>query len=216
MDDDGGDRRLALHFHLREQSRVCGNLRLAVDPQRLAHAGDQEDHADIRVLDDVDQAVDAPVSGPVGNGDGAVVDDMDEARRIALRRHVSRAVAARRGQDQEGRERDEVAAVLVQLRDRLLRRASGGGAVDSAKFVLGAQDVVGHAFASSPGLILRARGRISADITTPAAAADRISISVSKPQASWISPTKGGTTPAISRAMTNLMAKTRPRHSDLV
>src|SRR5437773_2379659 len=52
----------------------------------------------------------------------AVVDDADEPRRVALRRDVAPPLGARRGQEEEGRPRDESAAVLVEDGDVLLDR----------------------------------------------------------------------------------------------
>ncbi len=63
-----------------------------VDPQRVAPAGNQKQGADLRALQHVEVAVDAFVSRPFRNRDGGVVDDADEARRIALRRHVDTAL----------------------------------------------------------------------------------------------------------------------------
>ena len=66
----------------------------AVDAQRVAAARDQEDQAHVRVGEDVAEAVGAPVAGPLGDRDRAVVEDVDEAGRVALGRDV--AVAVRR------------------------------------------------------------------------------------------------------------------------
>src|SRR5437773_440692 len=46
----------------------------------------------------------------------------DEPRRVALRRDVAPPLGARRGQEEEGRPRDESAAVLVEDGDVLLDR----------------------------------------------------------------------------------------------
>ena len=76
--------------------------RLAVDAQRLVHAGDEEEQADRRVDDDVLQRVEPVVAGPVGDGDRAVVEDGGEAGLVALRRHVGIAVAVGRADQHEG------------------------------------------------------------------------------------------------------------------
>ena len=49
------------------QLRIGRDRGAAVDPDRLADAGDQEQQRDARVADDVAQAVDAVVAAPVGD-----------------------------------------------------------------------------------------------------------------------------------------------------
>ena len=54
------------------------------------------------MLQHVEVAVDALVAGPFGNGDRRVVEDVDEARRITLWRHVD-AAASIGGRDESQR-----------------------------------------------------------------------------------------------------------------
>ena len=77
---------------------------------------------DRAVGDDVAHRVEAVVPGHVGDGEAVVVEHGDESGRATLRRHVDRAVLARRREHDERSVRDEVAAVAVEVVDFLVER----------------------------------------------------------------------------------------------
>jgi hypothetical protein len=99
---------------------IGGDPGRAVDPQGLFHARNEEQQADLGTGQQVGQRVDPPVSRPVGDHQGAVVEHLDEAGMIAARRDVGRALAVRRADHQERGPGDEVAAMAVQPGKRLL------------------------------------------------------------------------------------------------
>ncbi len=80
----------------------------AVDAQRLADAGNEEQQRDARVAQDIAEAVDAVVAGPVGQRQRALVENAHEAGRVALGRTVEPFGAAGRDRD-EGRGLDQLA-----------------------------------------------------------------------------------------------------------
>ncbi|HKA04358.1 MAG TPA: hypothetical protein VKD67_08510 [Acidimicrobiales bacterium] len=68
-----------------EHVGVGDEVAASVDAQRLADAGDEEDHPDGRVGEQVAVAVDAAVAGQLTHGQPVLVEDADEAGRPALR-----------------------------------------------------------------------------------------------------------------------------------
>ena len=85
-----------------------------VDAERVADAGDQEQQPDVRVREDVAQRVGELVAGPLGDEQRSLVEDVDEAGRIAARAHVARAVGGGRREQHERRPLDEPARQLVE------------------------------------------------------------------------------------------------------
>jgi hypothetical protein len=79
------DRPLALDGHRVEVVGVGEDPGRSVDAQRVPAAGNEEQRADIRPLQHVEVAVHSLVARPLRNRDRGVVDDVDEARRVALR-----------------------------------------------------------------------------------------------------------------------------------
>ena len=74
--------------------------------------------------------VDAAVARPVGDGEGAVVEDRHETRGVAARAAIGGAVVGRGGGDQDQRRhRDEAAAVIVERRQLLVLEEALGFAV---------------------------------------------------------------------------------------
>src|SRR6266550_3418016 len=76
--------------------------------------------------------VDPVVAEPVGDQEGLVVDDLDEAGRIALWRGVAAPRRVARGNDEERRQRDKGARMLFEPRQLLLDRALHRLAIDFA------------------------------------------------------------------------------------
>ena len=72
-----------------EQRGVGGERGAAVDPQRVADAGDQEEQPHVGVREDVAERVGELVAGPLGHEERSLVDDVDEPCRIAARAHVA-------------------------------------------------------------------------------------------------------------------------------
>ena len=75
---------------------VVGERGAAVDAERVADARDHEQEADVRVHEDVPQRVGDPVAGPLGDQQRALVEDPDEAGRVAARADVAAAGRGRR------------------------------------------------------------------------------------------------------------------------
>src|SRR6202034_2363975 len=73
-----------------------------VDAQRVVAARYEEQQADLRVAEDVDDPVEPPVAGAVRDGDRGVIEHLDESRRVTLGGHVAPAVR-RAGRDQAER-----------------------------------------------------------------------------------------------------------------
>ena len=76
---DGQDRAVPLDHHLVKERRVADQPRPPVDPQRVATTGDEEVQSHVRVAQDVLVAVGALVARPLGDRDGALVDDVDQS-----------------------------------------------------------------------------------------------------------------------------------------
>src|SRR3974390_1117557 len=107
-DDHDGARQLAADRKTLQQSGIDRDCRAPVHTQGLADAGNEEQQRNARIAHEVAHAVDAVVAGAIGNGECLLVEDADEAGRIALRRAVEPLRAAgrdcdeRRGFDQLG------------------------------------------------------------------------------------------------------------------
>ncbi len=54
----------------------------AIDAQSFVDTGDKEEQADLRILGDVSERIQAVVAGPIGDGKGGVVEDMGETGMI--------------------------------------------------------------------------------------------------------------------------------------
>ena len=102
-----------------EQLRLVDDRGAAVDAQRLADPGDQEEQADVRVGEDVPQRVGEAVAGPLGHEQRPLVEHVDEPGRVAARADVAAAVGTRRREQHEGGEVDEPAGELVEPVDDL-------------------------------------------------------------------------------------------------
>src|SRR2546429_130881 len=122
LDPDGDQGALVVGRQQLEDLRVTNDRGAPVHAERLLAARNEEDRPDVRVLEQVSHAVQALVARPIGDYEAAVVEDADEPGRVALGRDVARARATRRRQEEEGRARDERAAVLVQDGDVFLER----------------------------------------------------------------------------------------------
>jgi hypothetical protein len=157
LDADAERGHLALRLAPREQILVADDPATAVHPQRLLHARNQEDEANVRVLQQILHAVQALVARPVGDQQPALVEDEDEPWRIALRRHVALPGGARRRQQQEGRAGDELAAVHVQRAVLLGERHGARGADQRAQLSLG-----GHGLLKGGHDLLPGRGPVPA------------------------------------------------------
>ena len=128
-----------------EQGRIARERRAPVDPQRLAHPGQQEEQGDVRVLEDVGVRVLAAVAGVVGEREAPLVEDPREARRPAARRAVAMPVGAGGRQERDRRARDEVAAVAIEVVELLVEHRRPRLADVVAQLVGGADGMVEHA-----------------------------------------------------------------------
>ncbi len=137
--------------------------RAAVDAQRLGHARDQEEQADLAGLRDVAERVEAVVAARVGNHEPRVVEHRDEPGRAAARRDVAAALGVGRRDEDERRERDVGATVGVERRDGLRPHPLVGLLVELVELARGADDVVeGHV----PSLPARTPERVDRDFST--------------------------------------------------
>ena len=78
-----------------EQLGIGDDRRATVDAERVADAGNEEQQPDVRVREDVAQRVREPVAGALRDEQRALVEDADEAGRVATRAHVAGAVGRR-------------------------------------------------------------------------------------------------------------------------
>ena len=127
-DADGDDRGFAARGQAFENGRVGREFRGAVHAQGLGRAGQQEDEADVRVVEDVGQAEDEFVARPVGHEQRVFVLYADEARAVALGRDVLIALRVRGGEQQKRRPANEVDARLVERRPQFVRHQVAGRA----------------------------------------------------------------------------------------
>ena len=143
IDADHGLRRLALSDDVRrEQLGIGRDAGAAVDAQRLGHARNQEEQADLARLRDVAERVEPVVAARVGNGEARVVEHRDEAGVAAPRRDVAAPVRVHRGHEDERRARDVRAAVLVECRDRFRPHSVVGLGVRLIQLVRRTDDMV--------------------------------------------------------------------------
>ncbi len=108
----------------------------ALSTQGLVHARDEEEQPHLGVGEDVPERVDLVVAGAVGDEQGALVEHGHEAGRVAPGRGVLASVGAEGADHAEGRERDEVAGVAVDVVEHLLLRPRGRLPVGLAQFGL--------------------------------------------------------------------------------
>src|SRR5262245_30016240 len=119
----------------------------AVHAQRLLPARDQEDQTHVGIREDVAHAIEPLVARPVGDDQPILVQDVHEARLIALGRDIALARGIRGRQQQEWRERDEPAARLVQRGALLLDRPLARRAQQRAQLVFPGHHVLEHVVA---------------------------------------------------------------------
>ena len=131
LDEDPEPRHLPLHLARGEQLRVVDDPRAAVDAKRVVDARDQEQQRDPVVLEQVRERVGELVSRPVGQEQRPLVEDPDEAGRIAARRHVEPAVGPAGRDDDERRALDELPRERVEPVDDLRLRTSSAGSPPS-------------------------------------------------------------------------------------
>src|SRR5438132_1305013 len=122
LDADGDQGSLVVGRQRLEDVVVADDPRAPVHTERFLAARDEEDRPDVRVLEEVPHPVQSPVARPVRDHEVAIVEDADEAWRVALGRDVASPLGARRSQEEEGQAPDEGTAVLVKDGDVLLDR----------------------------------------------------------------------------------------------
>ena len=127
VDDHDGSGGFAVDGEGFHEGRVGGEVGAAVDAHGVADAGDEGHQGDPGVADDVAEAVDAVVAAAVGQHEGAVVVDADEAGLVAAGGAVE-AFGADGGQGGEGGG-FEVSAVV---RGDVVGDLGGGGFADGA------------------------------------------------------------------------------------
>ena len=123
---------------------IGGEGRAAVEPERLVHPRNQEQHPDERVLEHVRERVRAVVPAPIGKEDGLVVEDRDEARGVAARRAVDPPVRPGGRKHDEGRQLDEPPAMPVQAIERLPDRPLARRPVAAPQLLHRLDDVLRH------------------------------------------------------------------------
>src|SRR5579884_225899 len=114
LDEDAEPRDLAVDRAPREELGVVDDPRAAVDAEGVIDARDEEEERDPVVLEQVRQRVRELVPRAVGQEERPLVEDADEAGRVAARRHVETRVRAARRDDDERRPLDELAGQRVE------------------------------------------------------------------------------------------------------
>ena len=135
-DDEGGGGVVVVRRPAVADFGVGGDVGGAVGAEGFLGAGDEEEQADGGVCEDVGERVEPVVASPVGDGEGVVVEDVDEARSIAAGGDVG-AIGALGGEGAEGAFFDEGAAVFVELVLGFEPGAFEYGRVEGAEFVEG-------------------------------------------------------------------------------
>ena len=103
-----------------EQLGVVDDPRAAVDPERVVDARDEEEQRDPVVGEEIRERVGELVARAVREEESPLVEDANEAGRVAARRDVETAVRASRGDDDERRPLDELPRERVEpVRDLL-------------------------------------------------------------------------------------------------
>ena len=90
--------------------------------------GNQEQQRDVRILDDIAQAVDTVVSAALGYQQRRLIFDHHEAGRIAARRRIETMWAAG-GQHEKWRSLNQLPVMRMDERD-LLGDGRGGGCIE--------------------------------------------------------------------------------------
>jgi hypothetical protein len=96
-------RNLALNRWLCQEFGIVDQNGLAVDPERLADTGDDEQNPDVRVANDIAERVGDLVAGTLRKQQRSIIEDADEPRRVATR--TDPAFATRRGRGQADKRR---------------------------------------------------------------------------------------------------------------
>ncbi|EGJ76248.1 hypothetical protein STTU_3459 [Streptomyces sp. Tu6071] len=144
LDGEGGAQRLSgrRRRHRVEVGGLAQDAGAAVDAEDLLAARDEVEEPDVRVAQDVVEAVAPAVPGAFGEGDRRGVDDVREAGEVAARRGVAVAVLVRGGQDAEGGTGEDVEVLgseaVVDLLDH-----DGPGLAEERGQLLGVADLGG-------------------------------------------------------------------------
>ena len=162
---DREQRRLAARFESGEQRGLGGQLGRPVHAQRLLGAGHQEHERDATRGQDVLEALDQLVALALGDQQRVLVFDRDEARAVALGRHVRVSVAIDRREQQQRRMSDEGAAGFLEGGEELRFDRRDLGADDRADLLEVGEEVgvaLHGASISASRLLRRARGSVAA------------------------------------------------------
>ena len=144
-DDEGGGGVVVVGGPAMGDCGVGGDVGGAVDAEGFLGAGDEEEKADGGVGEDVGQGVETVVAAPVGEGEGRVIEDVDEAGSIAARGDVG-PVGAVSGEGAEGAFFNEGAAVFVEFGLGFEAGAFEDGRVEGAEFVEGCDEAGRHVY----------------------------------------------------------------------
>jgi len=120
------------------------------DAQRLVLPGDQEEKAHPVVLQNVCEGVCLAVFPALGDRQRPVVEDVHEARRIALRRHVDRSAAVGRSDHHVRARGDERPAMPVQRVDVLGKDPMARVADDRPQLLFGRDELAEHGSTGRP------------------------------------------------------------------
>ena len=102
-----------------QEPAVAHDRGTAIHPEGLPEAGDEEEEPGVPALHHVPERVDPPVARSIAEQETVLIEDCDETGRSATRGDVASALAIRRRHQNEGRVGDEVAAVVIEVTDRL-------------------------------------------------------------------------------------------------
>ena len=101
-DDKNVLRNFSVHCKLIAKLGITNDDGLAAHAQRVSDAGNDEYQTDIRILKDISEGIEATVAWPIGDSQGLIVQQFDEAWSITFWRDINRAVWASRCNEHEG------------------------------------------------------------------------------------------------------------------
>jgi hypothetical protein len=115
LDDEDVVGKLAVDDHSFAQLGITNNDRFAGHAKRVCHARDHENHSDIWVAQDVAKRFEPTIAQAVWNGDGSLIEHLDEAWWIAFWRNVDQSIRAGGRYKYKRRVSNEAASMLVNL-----------------------------------------------------------------------------------------------------
>ena len=121
MNPDGHQRGFAARGQTLQNFGVGREFRPAIDPHGFRRARQQENQANMGVLNDIGQPEDQLVAGPVRDEQRVGILNTDKPRPVPFGRDILISLGVCGGEQEKRRALDEVHARLVQLGPELMR-----------------------------------------------------------------------------------------------